>query len=246
MELLKEDWQTTPVLSDEQLLEKHLPTTDGALWIELGCGDASAAKKLADSYPHIHIQAFEVDAIQHEKNLANDSSKKQLDNLTFGVAGMQDTIPVDDVSADAVFMLKSLHHVPGDQLEQGFAQVHRVLKPGGILFVSEPIFANDPFSGILRIFHNEQGERKRAFEAIQHSVENGMFRLKEEIHHQWRLVFPNGWADFQARMLGQTHTHFHLTDDMMKQVQAKVEENTKGDGSAEFLVPMRVDVLVKI
>ena len=60
--------------------------------------------------------------------------------LTFVAAGAQ-AIPFEAGRFDLALMLKSLHHVPLDLLDRALAEVHRVLRPGGLLYVSEPVFA---------------------------------------------------------------------------------------------------------
>lgn len=100
---------------------------------------------------------MEVDVIAHRKNL----QITDLPNVTFGLAGAQD-IPLDDETADIVLMFKSLHHVPVELMETSLREIRRVLKPAGLAYISEPIFACD-FNEILRLFHNEQEVREAAF-----------------------------------------------------------------------------------
>lgn len=57
--------------------------------------------------------------------------------------------------------LKSLYPVPME--DRGLLGVHRVLKPGGLAYISEPVYAGG-FNDIMRIFHNEKSVREAAFE----------------------------------------------------------------------------------
>lgn len=240
MELNKPSYDDSPVLTEEELLRNVLCTEMGSVWIELGCGEAKAAQSLAKEFPDVRIYAYEVDEKQHGKNLRLPSCPA---NLTFGQSGMQD-FPAKHGSVDAVIMLKSLHHVPKECIPDGFARIRNALKPGGKLFICEPVFDGD-FNEILRIFHDEQEVRSHAFDFLKSQVEAGNFALQEEIHFRSRTVFPRGFQDFADRIIGSTFNNFSLSDDVLEKVQAKFQKHVKDDGSAEFLSPMRVDLLVK-
>ena len=84
------------------------------------------------------------------------------------------------ITVDVVLMFKSLHHVPVDLMDQALREIRRVLKPDGLVYISEPLFAGE-FNEILRLFHDEQKVREAAFSAVKKAVDAGLFRLVEEI-----------------------------------------------------------------
>ena len=59
-----------------------------------------------------------------------------------------------DASIDVVALMKSLHHVPISQMETAFAELARVLRPSGKVYICEPEY-DGPFNDILRLFHDE-------------------------------------------------------------------------------------------
>ncbi|MBE9561264.1 MAG: class I SAM-dependent methyltransferase, partial [Proteobacteria bacterium] len=132
-----------------KLDEKHI--------LELGCGDAKITRAIATEGHDRQILATEVDEIQHKKNLLITDLK----NVSFQLAGAE-SIPTSDNTFDVVFMFKSLHHVPVELMGQALVEIKRVLKPKGVAYISEPIFAGD-FNEILRLFHDEEAVRKAAF-----------------------------------------------------------------------------------
>lgn len=226
-----------PVHTDLELISHYLPMRDSHL-LESGCGAAFTARKIAEQNPGVQITATEVDKIQHEKNL----NSEPLPNLQFKLAGMQE-IPVEDNSLDGVFMLKSLHHVPPSLLDEGFAEIHRVLKTGGLLYLSEPVFAGE-FNEILRLFNDEQEKRATAFDAIKKAVASGLFELEKEIHFSSISRFQ-GFEEFESRIIGATHSNFDVDEALLLEIRSRFLPHLNAEGMAEFVNPMRVDLLRK-
>ena len=226
-----------PRSSDFEQISEWLPLARARL-LELGCGAAYTTRRLAESFPVQEIVAMEVDRIQHEKNLLIPD----LPNVTFKYGGAQ-AIELADGSVDAVIMLKSLHHVPVADMDRAFAEIARVLRAGGLAYISEPVYAGD-FNEILRLFNDEKHVRAAAFDAIQRAVERGQFLLEREIHFNSVTRFE-GFEEFERRILGATHSDFQLDDALYQQVRERFLSHVADDGIAEFLTPVRVDLLRK-
>jgi len=145
---------------------------DGAEILELGCGAAELTRQIAERGTDRRITAMEVDKIQHAKNL----QVTDLSNIRFVTGGAED-IPCDDKSFDIVLMFKSLHHVSPASMDTALNEIRRVLKPNGITYISEPVFAGD-FNDILSLFHNEDQVRKAAFTAVKRAVDDGAHILQ--------------------------------------------------------------------
>lgn len=218
-----------------QLIEGLLPS--GAHLLELGCGKAEKTRQLAQSDKVSSILALEVDERQHAKNLEIDDLPK----VRFAYGGAE-AIPADDASIDMVLMFKSLHHVPLDKLDRALDEVRRVLKPGGLAWLSEPIFAGE-YNEILRLFHNEQRVREAAFDAVKRAVDEGRMQLVEQIFFNASVRFRD-FAQFDRGVLNVTHTSHKLSPELYEEVRSKFEEHMTPDG-AEFTIPMRVDLLRK-
>lgn len=210
---------------------------DGKHILELGCGSAMITRDIATAGPDRKVTAFEVDEQAHEQNL----KITDLPNVEFGLAGAQE-IPLDDASVDVVFMFKSLHHVPLELMEQSLHEIHRVLRPGGKAYISEPVYAGD-FNEILRLFHDERVVREAAFAAVKKAVDTGLFSLVEETFFNSPMQFSD-FADYEERILGVTHTDHQLDDDLYQAVKEKFEQHMGNDG-ALFEMPIRVDLLEK-
>jgi SAM-dependent methyltransferase len=227
-------------LLDERELIGQLPLScagTSARALELGCGTARQTRVLAGSGKFASILALEVDQRQHQKNLAIDD----LPGVRFALGGAED-IPAPDASMDAVFLFKSLHHVPLDLLDQAFAEMHRVLAPGGLLYISEPVFGGD-YNDVLRLFHDEQQVRQAAFDATCKAVDAGLFALVSQTFFLAPVRYKN-FDDFEQKVIKVTHTEHRLSDALREQVRAKFEAHLGPDG-ARFEAPFRVDLLRK-
>ncbi|MGB5474733.1 MAG: class I SAM-dependent methyltransferase [Gammaproteobacteria bacterium] len=215
----------------------RLLALDGKHILELGCGSAAITRDIATAGADRKITALEVDEIAHEKNLQIED----LPNVTFGLAGAED-IPLEDESVDVVFMFKSLHHVPVGLMDQSMREIRRVLKPGGLAYISEPVFAGD-FNDILRLFHDEKQVREAAFSAVKKAVDGGLFSLVEETFFNSPMQFES-FADFENRVIRATHTEHRLDKKLYDLVKQRFEAHV-GDDGAHFLMPVRVDLLKK-
>jgi len=222
----------------EREIWNELLDLDGKRIIELGCGRAELTRLIASEGTGRTMVALEVDEIQH--NLHRQIS--DLPNVEFRMAGAQE-IPYPDASFDVVFMFKSLHHVPLELMDQAFAEIKRVLKPGGYAYISEPIFAGE-FNEILRMFHDEQAVRLAAFEATKRAVDSGMFTLASETFFHAPMHFDD-FTDYDQKVLKVTHSNHQLSPELYEAVKAKFESHITPDG-ANFLMPIRVDLLRNI
>lgn len=226
-----------PVLDERVLLDALPLASMPARALELGCGTARQTRLLAAGGRFSSILALEVDRRQHEKNLAIDD----LPGVRFALGGAQE-IPAPDGSVDAVFLFKSLHHVPVDLLGRAFEEMHRVLAPGGLVYISEPVFGGD-YNEILRLFHDEERVREAAFEATRDAVDKGLFELVSQTFFLAPVRYKS-FAEFEEKVIQVTHTEHRLSPELYQRVRAKFEAHLGEDG-ARFQAPFRVDLLRK-
>jgi len=219
------------------VMRKVLPLRDATI-LELGCGRAWMTRRMAENFKPARIVATEVDRIQHERNLTIDD----LPMVEFQNGGMQE-IDLEDNSVDIVVMLKSLHHVPAELMDQGFVEIHRVLKPGGLAYISEPVYAGE-LNEIMRLFNDEKKVRKLAFEAVCRALEGGGFRLEDEIFFESPGSYRT-WEEFENRMLKVTHTKHEIDPELYRRIKAAFMRHMTPDG-AFFKKPSRVDLLRKV
>ncbi len=228
--------ETNLVCDEREIYEKLLPL-DNANILELGCGKADKTLAIARDSKAVSIVALEVDEIQHAENLRREKP----DNVRFGRGGAE-SIPAEDASFDIVMMFKSLHHVPIVQMDDAMEEIRRVLKKGGLAYISEPVFDGD-FNEILRLFHDEQEVREAAFAAVERAVDSGRFELSSQTFFLSPMRFAD-FSEFEAKILKVTHTQHRLSDALHEEVRQKFMGCMTPEGAA-FNMPIRVDLLRK-
>lgn len=225
------------VCDERDIYEQLLPLQDADI-LELGCGRADKTRAISQSGKARSITALEVDEIQHAANLRNND----LANVTFRLGGAE-AIPAADESFDIVLMFKSLHHVPVERMDHAMAEISRVLKHGGLAYISEPVFAGE-FNEILRLFHDEKAVREAAFSALERAVSAGRFELASEAFFSTPSRYES-FEQFEERILNVTHTEHRLSPDLYQQVREQFMRHMAPQG-ADFQMPLRVDLLRKL
>jgi ubiquinone/menaquinone biosynthesis C-methylase UbiE len=205
--------------------------------IELGCGAAGLARQLLHKEPGCRVTGLEVDVCQHAKNLAAPQER-----LNFVEAGAQ-AIPFPDASFELALMLKSLHHVPMALMAQALAEAARVLKPGGHLYVSEPVYAG-PFNALIRLFNDEGVVRAAAQAAVDDSLRRHLYRQVAELRFEMPVHFANV-DEFEHRHMRPTFADHQIDETKLAAVRAAFAPHM-GAGGADFQRPMVVRLLQRL
>lgn len=223
--------------TEGDVIREHLEL-QGKRILELGCGAAWMTRLLVEQFQPAELVATEVDRIQHQKNLAIDD----LPQVRFRYGGAE-AIEAEDGSFDAVFMFKSLHHVPPELMDQAMGEIHRVLRPGGLAYFSEPVYWGD-FNALLSLFHDEQAVRQLAFNALQRAVESSRFESRAQVFFQVPGSYAS-WEIFEQRFIQVTHTEHRLPKELYERVKTAFLTHMTANG-AQFLKPQRADILRRL
>lgn len=226
----------TPRIDNELDLLQSLVPLAGTRLIEAGCGAAHLARELLGRFPTAEVTGIEVDDRQLARNLA-----KPADRLHFLRAGAE-KIPFPDAVFDGALMLKSLHHVPVASMDAALAEVARVLRPGGWLYVSEPVYAG-ALNELIRLFNDEGVVRAEAQAALDRAVASGRWRAQAEQRFQTPVHFAS-FEDFEQRMMRPTFADHRIDGPMLERVRARYAPH-QGAGGADFSRPMHVRLLCK-
>lgn len=105
--------------------------------LDLGCGPATQLGQIAQLNPRTRFIGVDMsttmlaDAEAHVRSLG-------LDNVRFQEGDITKLESIADASVDTVTSTMALHHLPThEHLDQCFAQIRRVLKPGGSLYLTD-------------------------------------------------------------------------------------------------------------
>lgn len=103
--------------------------------LDLACGPATQLGMVARLNPEVRFIGVDLSGEMLER--ASDYIKEQgLDNVELRKSDISSLNWVEERSVDAVFSTMALHHLPDvDALERTFAEVARILKPGGGVYL---------------------------------------------------------------------------------------------------------------
>ena len=145
--------------------------TGGERMLEVGFGTGLAFPNLHDLYREIH--GIDLTADIH----AVRSVFEPMGIPLFLEKGDVLKMPYADDFFDTVLMVSILEHLKPVELEQAFAEVRRVLKPGGQIIYGTPV--EKPFMVFM-------------FSLMGHNIRDEHFSTEKEIAEAARRFFPNG------------------------------------------------------
>ena len=141
------DYRTHCQAPDEIETIVRLLTLDGvAALADVGCGNGAFSLAAARSYPKCKVFAFDAlaSAIEAYKAQAADLGE---DRVMAGVAWAH-SVPLETQSVERVLCRAVLHHIP--QPHAAYAEMARILKPGGLLLLQAPCdYWDEPWSEII-------------------------------------------------------------------------------------------------
>src|SRR5215210_3865866 len=222
-----------PTRSPRDVLASVLPSGSPVV-VDIGCGDGSLVRWLERS----GARAIGVEVA--DEPLARALAHEPVGGERYERAGAQ-ALPLVDGSADAVLFMNSLHHVPGELLDAALAEAARVLRPGGLMYVQEPL-AEGPYFELLRPVDDETAVRAAAHAAIGRAGSHGL-EHEREIRFDSDVVHA-GFDAFRDRVVladaARAAAFEGLEDDLRERFGRAAERVADG---YRFVQPMRVDVL---
>lgn len=169
----------------------ELVALNGATVIDVGSGDGALTRLMTRQ--GARVLGIETSDYQLAKARA---AERQGDEVY--AEGTAEHLPAPDCTIDAVVFFNSLHHVEVDAMDQALAEAARVLRPGGFVYVSEPI-AEGPFFELCRPVDDETVVRARALEAIRAAGRFGLI-AERELTYLHTIIHPD-YDSFRERIL---------------------------------------------
>ncbi len=106
-----------------------LPLAKQLRVLDIACGEGYGSNLLSANAAHVY--GVDIDA----ETIARAKMKYTAANLEF-IAGSADRIPLPDAAVDLVISFETIEH--HDRHREMFAEIKRVLRPGGVLVMSSP------------------------------------------------------------------------------------------------------------
>jgi SAM-dependent methyltransferase len=147
------DWANKPTLFAEQI-QQYLPHSGKIL--ELGSGQGQDALCFAK-------QGYDVtatDLVDTGLKECELKARSQDISLNFQLVDIGQALPFEDESFDIVYSHLGLHYLNKQGTEKLFQEIHRILKPGGILAslfntVEDPEMSSSGFEKIEENYYRE-------------------------------------------------------------------------------------------
>lgn len=212
-------------------------TLAGMRVLDVGSGDGALSRLMAKA--GAHVTGVECSPRQ----LAKARAAETVADETF-VEGVAQSLPALDGSVDAVVFFNSLHHVPVDAQAQGLAEAARVLKPGGMVYVSEPV-AEGAFFDLVRPIDDETEVRAAAYAQLGQAASLGLHPEAEFFYIH--IVRQNDYEAFRDRIISanaEREARFAELDAPMREAFTRLGKAAP-DGAMTFEQKMRVNLLRK-
>lgn len=207
---------------------------EGKRVIDVGCGDGSLARRL------VRHGARVLGVECSPRQLAKARAAPSVPGVDI-VEGIGQSLPVASGTADYVVFFNSLHHIPPSAIPKALDEAARVLKPGGWVYVSEPL-AEGAFFETCRLVDDETQLRAHAYAALMATNTLKPIREFRYVH----TVVMRTFAAFRERMVSANTEREAFFDSLSEPVRSSFESNgTRTDDGWAFDQPMRVNLLAR-
>ena len=210
---------------------------NGKRVLDVGCGDGELANKIA----HAGAEVIGIDP--NPKRI--ETARRSAQSGTEFQQGTAEALPFNDATADIVIFFNSLHHVPISAMDKALSEAARVLKSGGILYVSEPIAAGAHFEA-MRPISDETHVRAEALAAVRRLGSGGLFRQEsEEVNKVVR--FEESFETYCRRMIDTDPARETMVLAKKEEIRARFESSArKTPEGYEIDRQTRFNLLVKL
>ena len=146
---------------------------NGLAIVDIGAGSGHNAARMAAA-------GAEVLAIEPDpgKVAAARAAQGEVAGLRFAVGGAE-AIPAADRSLDLATCFNSFHHIPEPLRDRAVDDLRRVLKPGGMAYIQEPV-ATGSYYEIMRLIDDEAAAYDHVQAVLEGAVAAGRLRQVED------------------------------------------------------------------
>lgn len=203
--------------------------------VDVGCGDGAIVRALAQR--GARAAGIEVSDAQLSSARAQGGGP----DVKY-VVGRAEALPLPTGSADAIVFMRSLHHVPAAEHATALAEARRVLRPGGALYVAEPLPEGDYFA-LTSMIENELEVRAAAQRTLAGAPDAGFAVTASRRYDVVTLL--SGPEAFRRRTVSVDPSRAAIFDrraEEIARVFAGLGEPAS-EGGRRLIQPMKADLL---
>jgi hypothetical protein len=222
-------------MSDLDVLDQ-LVGPSGKDVVDVGCGGGALVRALTGH--GARVIGVEISEQQLAPALANDG-----DSGARYVIGRAQQLPIEDGSVDTAVFMRTLHHVPPAELLAALREARRVVRPGGVVYVAEPLALGDFFE-LTRVVEDELEVRAAAQDALARASDAGLER-ETTLDYDVGICLADLGA-LRDRIVSVDPARADVFDarrDELAAMFARLGEAGQRPGERCFSQPMRADLL---
>lgn len=205
---------------------------DGMQIVDLGCGEGQFGRELAKR--GARVIGIDPIACTDEHGFGTDSLRI--------LHGSAEAVPLTGQSADVVTFIYSFHHMPEAALAKCLWEAMRLLRPGGRLYVAEPL-AEGPLHYLTMPFHDETRVRANALSALREL--RSEFEASDEFRYLERRVFADFTAFVQRMTANRRFNDYDVNEVTRPDIVTRFNE-LFAQNAGNFDQPVLVNVFSRI
>lgn len=221
---------------DDLAALERLVSVSGRDVVDVGCGGGALVRALAAR--GARVTGIEISESQLAAAVREDDGS----GARYAV-GTAERLPLATDSADLVVFMRTLHHVPPDRMPDALREAARVLRPGGVAYIAEPMTEGDFFE-LTSMVEDEREVRAAAQRTVAGAGAAGLDRA-ESFEYEVRVCLADLNA-LAARVISVDPTRREVFEARRPEIAdafARLGEPGGRPGERCFRAPMRVDVL---
>jgi len=222
-------------MSDLDVLEQMVEPS-GKDVVDIGCGGGALVRALTAR--GATVTGVEISEQQLAPALANDRASGAR-----YVIGRAQELPIEDGSVDAAVFMRTLHHVPPRELLAALREARRVVRPGGVVYVAEPL-ALGVFFELTRVVDDETAVRAAAQDTLARASDAGLER-ETTLDYDVRICLADLGA-LRDRIVSVDPARAEVFDARRHELAEgfkRLGEAGERPGERCFRQPMRADLL---